>query len=479
MTSTLIYYFFSYFVISCLLALTFVHLMHPLAFKLGAVDRGTGRRVHKGIIPRLGGVGIFMAFIIPAVFSLTRGKWDASHENIAGILLASVIIFAIGIYDDIKGATVRNKLLGEVLAALIIYAIGIRITTLGNPFGTPFVLGWLSLPATVLWIIIITNAINLIDGLDGLAAGTGILIAMTLFALSGPDNHMKVLYIILSGSLIGFLRFNFPPASIFMGDAGSLFIGFFLGSTSILSSHKATAMATMMIPLIAFSFPLMDMAYAVLRRYYRGLPLGEADKEHIHHKLIEKGFSRKKVLYVIYLINILLMLFALMFVGRQIKADFFALIILAVIATVGIRLLGYIEFIPLIKDILKNYGNGKKRKFYNYIIRRFRRNVAGRSTLKDLEPHLTELLTDYNFTRAEVYLEDRDKLNPVYVFTNGVTDEKQISLSFPLVGRGDVYIGKVLISKSMDDEYFLFTTEMINALAEEIARCVTSEKIAP
>lgn len=478
MKANIIYYYFSYAVVAFVLSLIFVQVMHPLSFRVGAVDKGTGRRVHKGIVPRLGGVGIFLAFLLPVVFSLMRGEWDNLHTNMVGILVASTIVFLIGVYDDVKGAKVRNKLFAEVLAALVIYAWGIRITTFGNPFGAPFVLGWLSLPFTVLWIIIITNAINLIDGLDGLAAGTSILIAVTL-AVSGQDVHFRLILMVLIGSLIGFLRYNFPPASIFMGDSGSLFLGFFLGATSIRSSNKATAMATMMVPLIAFSLPLLDMVYAVLRRYYRGLPLGEADKEHIHHKLIEKGLSRKKVLYIIYLLNIALMVFALLFVGKQIKADVFALVTLAVIATIGIRLLGYVEFIPLIKDLLRNHAIGRKRKFYNYVIRRFRRNATTGSTLNELNPHLTELMKDYNLTSAEIHLCGPETVNPVYVFTNGVASEKQLNLSFPLMGNEDIYIGKVLISKSMDDDYFLCTAEMIKAVSEEVVRCVSSEKISP
>jgi len=193
-----------------------------------------------------------------------------------GVLIASTMVFLIGLYDDFRSVRVRYKLIGEIIAAGIVYAWGVKITILTNPFGTAFVLGWLSLPVTVLWIIIITNAFNLIDGIDGLAAGTGILIAATLFfLLEGSDIHLRLTFALLAGSLAGFLVYNFPPASIFMGDSGSLFAGFLLASVSIISSHKATAMATMMIPVLAFSMPVIDMLYAVLRRYYRGIPLEE------------------------------------------------------------------------------------------------------------------------------------------------------------------------------------------------------------
>ena len=252
MTIGKFYYLFSYFSVSFVLAVLIVPLMKPLSFEVGAVDTGSWRRVHTGIIPRLGGIGIFLAFAVPLIFSLTRGEWDAFHDSMTGILVASAIVFLVGVYDDIKGARVRHKLLAEIAASVLVYSWGVRITAISNPFGGMITLGWLALPVTVLWIIIITNAVNLIDGLDGLAAGTVILIAATLFSLTGSEFHLQLTFILLIGSMLGFLLYNFPPASIFMGDSGSLFLGFFLASTSIISLKKATAMATIMVPIIAF-----------------------------------------------------------------------------------------------------------------------------------------------------------------------------------------------------------------------------------
>ena len=472
MTANIFYYYFSYCTVSVILALIFVWMMHPLSFKVGAVDKGTGRRVHKGIIPRLGGVGIFLAFMIPVLFSLTRGEWDRPHTNMAGILLASTVVFLIGVYDDLKGATIRNKLLAEVLAALIIYAWGIRITTLGNPFGPQFVLGWLSLPVTVLWIIVITNAINLIDGLDGLAAGTGILICLTLFTLSGQDVHLKLAYVILAGGLLGFLRYNFPPASIFMGDSGSLSLGFFLGSSSILSSAKATAIATLMIPILAFSFPLMDMLYAVLRRYYRGLPLGEADKEHIHHKLMAKGLSKKKALLVLYSVNIGIMSLVLLFVRKQRNIDFLGLILIVVIAILGLRLLGYVKFRPLLRDTLQKYGSGRKRRYYDYVITRFRDNASKCKSLDDFKLHLTSLLEDGNFCSAEITLNISDYKNPFYAFQGGAVAGGAFELTIPVSSPDRRLLGEIRLTRLMHQDNLVCTSELIITLSEEVGRFV-------
>jgi len=471
MTVKLVYYFISYFAAAFGLVLAATPVMRTLAFKLGAVDTGTGRRVHSGRIPRLGGAAIFIAFMLPGVFSLTRGEWDSVHVNLAGILIASALVFCIGAYDDLKGATVRNKLFAEVLAASVIYAWGIRITVISNPFGPPIALGWLDLPVTILWIIIVTNAVNLIDGLDGLAAGTGILISLTLVSLGGTDAHMQLVYVILAGSLAGFLVYNFPPASIFMGDSGSLFIGFFLAASSILSLHKATAIATIMIPIIAFIFPLMDMFYAVVRRYYRGMPLGSADREHIHHKLLDKGLSKKMVLLLLYFTNISAMVFVLVLVRRQLNIDFAGLILLAVLAIFGLRALGYIEFLPFIKDMLRNYDIGRKSKYFAYVIKRFRQAAAKSASIEELKPYLTQLMKEYNLSAADMYLYPLDKEDPVYTYRSDTDPQPQnpLVLTFPVHGSQGG-LGEVRLSKDTDGDYFLCTAELVRAVSEALGR---------
>ncbi|MDA8083464.1 MAG: MraY family glycosyltransferase [Nitrospiraceae bacterium] len=457
--------YFSYFAAALLLSAILVPLMRPLAFRLGAVDRGEGRRVHTGIIPRLGGIAFFMAFFVVSAFSLYRGTWDGFHNTFVGVLLGSAIIALLGFYDDLKGARVSHKLLAEVLAAVIIYAWGIRIDFIASPLGGKILLGWLSLPVTVLWIIVITNAINLIDGLDGLAAGTGIFIAATFFFISGADTHLQLSFVILVGALGGFLIYNFPPASIFMGDSGSLFIGFFLGAMSILSSHKSTALAVVMVPIIAFSLPLLDMVYAVLRRYYRGLPLGEPDREHIHHKLLEKGFSKKTVLVVIYALNVAVMLMALLFISRQVNGAFIGVVFMMVFAAVGLRLLGYVKFIPIVRELKQNFELNRKRKYFNYLIRRFSHGVGRNGTIGEVRRELTTLVHEYGLSTARIYFYPYDHVRPFFEYRNPDKQEdgKPIALTLPIVDRGN-YIGSIEITKEMDGEYFLCLSELLNAL---------------
>ncbi|HWR59452.1 MAG TPA: MraY family glycosyltransferase [Thermodesulfovibrionales bacterium] len=471
MTVRLVYYFISYFAVAFLIALALTPVMRSLSFRVGAVDRGAGRRAHSGIIPRLGGLAIFFAFIVPVSFSLTRGEWDLVHEKMLGVLIASTIVILVGVKDDIRGTRVWSKLLAEIIAAAVIYAWGIRIDVISNPFGgDPVTLGWMSLPVTVLWVIIVTNAFNLIDGLDGLAAGTGIFITATFFALAGGDIHLQLTYVILAGSLFGFLRYNFPPATIFMGDSGSLFLGFFLGATSIISAYKATAIVTIMIPIIAFGLPLMDMFYAVLRRYYRGVPLGEADKEHIHHKLLEKGLSKKKVLLLLYSVNIVIMLAVLLIVGRQWNLDLLGLILLCVLGVLGLRLLGYVEFIPFVRGMLRSHSINRKRKYFDYVIDKFKRDAARSNSFEDLWVHLTELAREYNFSYMEIFLGIPSIKNPAFLFRNGEAQNRSLILSFPILDAEYGYLGDVLISKMVDDEYFLCMVEMVRAVSEEVCR---------
>jgi UDP-GlcNAc:undecaprenyl-phosphate GlcNAc-1-phosphate transferase len=463
------YYYLSYFLVALMLSLFLTPLFRSLSYKIGALDRGEGRRAHQGIVPRMGGGGIYLAFALPLGFALTRGNWDETHLRMAAILVAATVVFAVGAYDDLRGAPIRNKLAVEVAAALIIYAWGIRIETISNPFNGALVLGWFSLPVTVLWVVVITNAFNLIDGLDGLAAGTGILIAAALFLVfPGESMLMTLTFLLLIGSLFGFLRHNFPPATIFMGDSGSLLVGFILASLSILASAKATAMATIMLPIIAFSHPLMDMIYAVLRRYHRGLPLGEADREHIHHKLLDMGLSRTKVLLTLYGVNLLILGGALLFLRGKYRVDFIFLAALVVAALVGLRLLGYVEFQAFAHLNIRNYQLGRKRRYFTYVLKRFRAGAAKSRTLDELKGYLEELAIEYGFHHVTITLKQSVKQFPLYVYRGQGEADKPIRLEFPIT-RGDEEIGKVTLLKEVDDDYLLCTTELSRSLIEGVS----------
>ena len=466
-----------YFLLALGLAVFLVPLMRPLAFMLGAVDKGEGRRVHTGVIPRLGGIGVYFAFIIPTLYSLLDGDWDNTHRLYWGILAGSFIIFLIGFYDDLKGAKVSHKLFAEVIAASVIYSCGISIEHLTIPFVGTVALGWMGLPVTVLWVVVITNAINLIDGMDGLAAGTGIFIALTFLLTADPTMpHLALTCVILIGALVGFLIYNFPPASIFMGDAGSLFIGFLLAALSIRYSFKATALATMMVPLVVFTIPLADMTYAIVRRYYRGLALGSPDKEHIHHKLLEMGLSKTKALVIISMVNVAVMLLALVTLNQQDRNAIWLIIVLFMLVIAGIHLLGYQKFIPFTRELLRYLELGRKRRYNNFLIRRFRHQVLHGKTAGEVRGFLDEIAANFRFNSVRLYVYSRSTEVPVWEY-GALTSTDAVSAllpSIPLISEGKQW-GRIKVSRAMDDEPLLCSFELFFAISEAADRLVALE----
>lgn len=450
-----------------MLALGLTPLMRSFAFRINALDKGDkGRKMHIGAIPRLGGVAIFISFALPFVFSLSRGDWDDFHRQMVLIMAAALMVFIIGVWDDIKGAAIVSRLLVEFAAAFLVYAAGIRIDFITNPFGAPLAMGWLSLPVTLLWIVIITNAINLIDGLDGLAAGTGIMVVLTMVLLNwgNPDLHIALTLFTLLGALLGFLVYNFPPASIFMGDSGSLFLGFFLASFSIKSGFKASAAAAMLVPVLAFAVPLLDMAYAVLRRWYRGVPLGTADREHIHHKMIEKGMNRRKVLLIFYAVYFFILLAVMVLIQSKTDLSLVYLVLIVVAAVSGLRLFGYIRFQKIFKENYRHFQITRRRRYFYYLISHFERMVNLKKSWPDFHYELDKIIRAYEFVGVRIELDFKDRMMTVYEKQAKTKEKSLLELTFPLYKDGKPF-GRVLIMKNAGDDYFLCISELIQALS--------------
>lgn len=314
------------------------------AMKLGLVDKpGEERRIHKVAVPRLGGVAIYISMLttITALVAIAgRLPKDARGvEGIGGIAIGGTLVFVLGLLDDLESLKARNKFLVQILAACAAYSVGIRIKSIPVPLnmdldlgfmtitgGVPIELGYLSLPITVLWLVGVANAVNLIDGMDGLAAGVSAISALTIWSVALGDSitrpYAALMAAVLAGALFGFLRWNFNPARIFMGDSGAYLVGFTLGAISITGVIKGVAAATVIVPtvllvgLILF-FPLLDTSWAVLRRLATGRSIFSPDDGHIHHRLLKTGLSQKNVAYLIYLASGILGLIAASFVGQQ------------------------------------------------------------------------------------------------------------------------------------------------------------------
>lgn len=311
-----------------------------LAFKIGAIDKPDNRKVHKKIMPRLGGLAIYIAFMAGVISSLEL-TWD-----IAGILIGGTVIVIVGILDDKYQLPAKVKLLGQIAAALVLVLFDIRIEWINNPLGGYFYLDKIiSIPLTVFWVISFTNVVNLIDGLDGLAAGVSAIASVTviLVAVQMGYFHIAVLTAALAGGIIGFIRYNFNPATIFMGDTGSMFIGYMLAAVSVYGAVKTAATIALIVPAIALGLPIMDTAFAIMRRYTNGRPIFQPDKGHLHHRLLAMGMNQKQAVLLMYGISAVLGIAAVLWAEVD---GFYAALIIAVIITavaVGAKKIGILN----------------------------------------------------------------------------------------------------------------------------------------
>lgn len=307
--------------VSLVLVLILTPLARRLAVWIGAVDMPHDRKVHENPTPTLGGLAIFLAVLVSLLLckiilgfrpsSSTQGMSSAlSSPQLLGIILAATFIALLGAVDDMRHLSPWIKIAGQVMAALVLVSFGVEITTLALPRGNVLDLTaspLLSILLTIIWMVAFTNIINLIDGLDGLAAGIAFISAVAFFfygsRIGADSNTLQAMVIsaAVGGACLGFLRYNFNPASIFMGDSGAMFLGFILGAISIQGILKRTAVATMFTPIIVLAVPILDTGLAILRRARSGKPFHYADKEHIHHRLLYIGHSQRQAVLIIYL----------------------------------------------------------------------------------------------------------------------------------------------------------------------------------
>lgn len=302
------------------LALVVTYLATPvveiLATKLEALDHPSDRKIHTEPIPHLGGLAIYLGFIVAVGVAFIIAKMAGSQLNFMigfGIILAGTLLMVVGLVDDIHNLKPTTKLIWQIIAAFIVIGFGIEISFLTNPFNGVIVMGVLAIPLTLFWIVGITNAINLIDGLDGLATGVTAISAFTLFFVAIRTHQVgaAIFMIALCGASLGFLRHNFFPAKIFLGDSGSMFLGFILAAASIIGVLKTTLVVALLIPLLILGVPIFDTLFAIGRRLGAGKHPFEADQKHIHHMLLRAGFNKREAVLAIYIACFLLSFIAL------------------------------------------------------------------------------------------------------------------------------------------------------------------------
>lgn len=289
---------------AALVAFAATPLARALAVRIGALDQPGPRRIHAEPVPRLGGLAIAAAVLVVAwAARLLPGPASLLDPHpLLGLTCAAIPVLALGIVDDLRHASPWVKLAVQTCAALTLTLFGYGVPVLTNPFGPSIASGVLNVPLTVLWVLVVTNAINLIDGLDGLASGVVMIAgaALWLVARSHADFYVMFFAALLIGACAGFLRWNFPPAKVFMGDTGSQFLGLTLSALSLLENRKGTAAVTLLFPLVAMGVPLADSAIAFVRRLMHRQPVFRGDTGHIHHRLLSLGLSHRGALFALW-----------------------------------------------------------------------------------------------------------------------------------------------------------------------------------
>lgn len=327
------------FVIALLASFLLTPYVKKLAFKIGALDKPDQRKVHKKLMPRLGGLAIYLGFMIAVISSVHVSK------DILGLLVGGTVILVVGIIDDVYQLPAKVKLLGQIVAAAVLVLFDIKIEWLNNPWGGYFYLEYFSIPLTIFWVISFTNVVNLIDGLDGLAAGVSAIASITVILVAVHQGYYSVALITsaLAGGIIGFIRYNFNPATIFMGDTGSMFIGYMLAAISIFGAVKSAATIALLVPAIALGLPIMDTAFAILRRYTNGRPIFQPDKGHLHHRLLAMGLSQRQAVMLMYAISAALSVAAVVLTEVD---GYFAALVIAIIVTciaIGAKKIGILN----------------------------------------------------------------------------------------------------------------------------------------
>lgn len=382
------------------------------ARRFGLVDPVDDRKIHTEPIPRLGGVALCASVLIAIGALVIGGRFTGFtlDKTLLTIVGGAAGMFVLGLVDDLRPMRARYKLAAQVTIALCFAAAGVRFHSVTLPFAGTFVLAsWFGVTMTVAWLVGISNAFNLIDGLDGLAGGVALFALSSLFIVAGLFGHngAAVVAIILAGATIGFLRFNFPPASIFLGDSGSLFVGFMLAGLGLVSAQKIPGQVSIVIPIVALGLPILDTALTIVRRFLRLQPIFSPDRGHIHHRLLGRGHSPRNVAFLLY---IACGLFATSGAFLAYPADSVVLLVvmLSMMCLVGLALLiqrlGFMEFQELGR-LARSAVTPRETIGRNVRFREASARLAELDDVREIFDALGEVFADENIPRAEVRLQ--------------------------------------------------------------------------
>jgi UDP-GlcNAc:undecaprenyl-phosphate/decaprenyl-phosphate GlcNAc-1-phosphate transferase len=410
------------FLFSLLSAFVLTRYVRDFASARGWVATPTqDRHLHSIPLPRLGGVAIFLSFVgsmgIAAFWAVRHPHLQSPlfMRTLATILVPATLVFLLGVYDDLRGVGPYVKFSVQGIAGIMLYVGGLRIVNIPVVFGDRALPVFVGLPLTVLWVIAITNAFNLIDGLDGLAAGSALFSTMVAFVvalLNGPS-LVTVMTIALAGAILGFLRYNFNPATIFLGDSGSLLIGFILSAMALAGAQKAPTIVAVAIPVVSFGLPILETALSILRRLISGRPVFTADREHIHHKLLQHGMTHRQVVILLYGVSAMFALLSLFLLWPTGSSLGLVLAVLGVGIWIGVQHLGYLEFGELARVTRRTFD--QPRIFVkNLAIRRATEELKVARDYEQVRRILIAAFTGNDFDGFELKLELLPgELNPV------------------------------------------------------------------
>ena len=493
--------FFGLFGFSLVLSFAATREVRDLATRRGWVSAPQdGRHIHQAPLPRLGGVAIF------AAFSVTLALWlglslifprllrGLALNTLLRIYVPACLIFCLGLYDDLRGVSPYLKFAVQAVAGAMLFAGGMRVLDLPLIFSQP-VPWFVGLPLTVLWVVAVTNAFNLIDGLDGLAAGSALFSTMVFFvcALVYHSWLASLISVTLAGAILGFLRFNFNPATIFLGDSGSLFIGFMLSALALAGSQKAPTFVAVAIPVVSFGLPILETSLSILRRLIGGRPVFTADRDHIHHKLLRMGFSHRQVVIVLYAVSgvfAMLSLFLLWPTGSTLG------LVLAVVGTgiwLGVQHLNYIEF-GEIRRVAQRTIDQRQIVINNLAVRRAVEELKAVDSLSQLRSVLVAAFASNDFDAFELQVKSipGDLVLPTdanrhfhwskFPRMAAISTEPSWKVSLDLVTaanqrRGSLVVYRTYCRRDLQLDVNLLTSEFPAVLANALDRLLTTAPI--
>jgi UDP-GlcNAc:undecaprenyl-phosphate GlcNAc-1-phosphate transferase len=453
-------------IVSCFLSLLLTPVVRNASLRLGLVDQpDQARKFHIAPVPRLGGVAIFISVILSYVllFAVRLSSGTIVWEGLPLFIRltpAIAVIFGTGLVDDVVSVRPWKKLTAEVIAAALAWFGGIHISGIAG-YNTIGVIGFVG---TVLWIVACTNAINLIDGVDGLAAGISLFAALTMLIAASINHNFPLALAVVSlvGALIGFLRYNLNPASIFLGDSGSLTLGFLLGCYAAVWGEKSSTVLGMTAPLLVLAVPLLDVGLAIVRRFLRGQPIFVADRDHIHHRLLSRGYAPQHVVLLIYGICSIGATISLMLTFYHETYRGFVIVLVVLAAWLGLQHLGYSEFGVVGRMLIG--GGFRSVLSAQFALDSFEREFRDDVSIGQCWEILYLNISEFGFSGVDFHLDGE-------IHQAGVAEGWQARIDFP--GHGYINLWRESGTQSRNASAVLFIDSVSRVMHRKLGRLQT------